>query len=63
MAPKGALSIFNTPRLCILRVTTPDSLLTISAVLFTTAAAMRAFRAVENQALLVILVGKTLWAE
>jgi hypothetical protein len=39
------------------------TLATISGILLATAAAIRAFRAVENQALLAILAGKALWDE
>jgi hypothetical protein len=39
------------------------TLATISAFLLATAAAIRAFRSVENQSLLAIQVGKKLWSE
>ena len=40
-----------------------DSIFAITATLASVALAIRAFRAVENQSLLAILVGKALWAE
>jgi hypothetical protein len=39
------------------------TLATISAILLATAAVIRSFRAVENQALLAIRTGKELWVE
>ena len=39
------------------------TLAAISGILLTTAAMLRSFRAVENQALLAILAGKALWDE
>jgi hypothetical protein len=50
----------------IARMVATDSmfiLATITVVLAATAAAIRAFRAVENQSLLAIVAGKALWAE
>jgi hypothetical protein len=39
------------------------TLATITAFLLATAAAIRAFRAVENQSLSAVLAGTALWAE
>jgi hypothetical protein len=44
-------------------MTAPDSILAITTILASTAAAIRAFRAIENQSLLAIRAGKALWAE
>jgi hypothetical protein len=50
----------------ITRMVATDSMLTlatISGILLATAAAIRAFRSVENQSLLAIVAGKALWDE